>query len=88
MVYKPETSVKEMEVVDEKIEVNPADLTIDEKIKLIVKESPFMGAFKIKKELNTARFGFTKIGWFEVRSRLAKLNLNSRTRRYEYATSA
>ena len=83
-----ESPAPEMEVVDEKVEVNPADLTTDEKIKMIVKESPFMGAFKIKKELDSARFGYTKVGWFEVRSRLAKLNLNSRSRRYEYATSA
>lgn len=80
--------VQKMEVVDEKIEANPAELDIDEKIKLVVKENPFFGAFKIKKELNTARFGYTKTGWFQVRSKLAKLNLNSRTRRYEYATSA
>jgi len=78
----------EMEVVDESKEVNPADLEIEEQLKLIVKENPFYGAFKIKKELNSARFGFTKIGWFQVRSELARLNLNSRSRRYEYSTSA
>jgi len=77
-----------MEVVDESKEVNPADMMIEEQLKLIVKENPFFGAFKIKKELNSARFGFTKIGWFQVRSELARLNLNSRSRRYEYSTSA
>lgn len=81
-------TAEEKEVVNKKAEVNPADLDIEEKIKLIVKENPFFGAFKIKKELNTARFGYTSIGWFRVRSELAKLNLNSRTRRYEYATSS
>ena len=83
-----EAVTEEKEVVDKKVEVNPADLDIDEKIRLVVKENPFFGALKIKKELNTARFGYTKIGWFQVRSQLAKLNLNSRSRRYEYATSA
>jgi len=79
---------QDMEVVDESKEVNPADMMIEEQLKLIVKENPFFGAFKIKKELNSARFGFTKIGWFQVRSELARLNLNSRSRRYEYSTSA
>ncbi len=80
--------VSEMEVVDESVEVNPADMEIEDQLKLIVRENPFFGAFKIKKELNSARFGFTKIGWFQVRSELARLNLNSRSRRYEYSTSA
>jgi len=66
---------------------NPADLTLAEKIKMIVKENPHYGAYKIKKELNTAKFGFSKVGWFAVRSELNKLNLKSRTQRIEFAGS-
>lgn len=66
---------------------NPAELPVTEKIKFIVRENPGFGAFKIKKELNTAKYGYSKVGWFAVRSELANLNLNSRTRRYEFATS-
>ncbi len=72
---------------EEKEQVNPADLSLDEKLRMIIRENPSYGAFKIKKELNTAKYGYTKVGWFIVRSELSKLNLNTRARRYEYATS-
>jgi len=89
---QPETQtaapIQKTEVVDQTKEINPADLPLEDKLKLIIKENPSYGAFKIKKELNTARFGYTKMGWFQVRSELAKLNLNSRSRRYEFATSS
>lgn len=69
-------------------QINTADLSLEEKIKKIVQENPSFGAFKIKKELNTAKYGYTKIGWFKVRSELARLNLNSKSRRYQFATSS
>ncbi len=64
------------------------DLSLQDKIKAIIKSNPSFGAFKIKKELNSSKYGYTKAGWFEVRSELAKMNLNTRARRYKFATSA
>ena len=65
-----------------------ADLSLQDKIKSIIKSNPSFGAFKIKKELNSSKYGYSKAGWFEVRSELAKMNLNTRTRRYKFATSS
>ena len=68
-------------------QMSPADLSLPEKIKSVVKGNPSFGAFKIKKELNSSKYGYSKVGWFEVRAELAKLNLNSSSRRYKFATS-
>ena len=70
----------------QKVEI--ADMPLADKIRHIVKENPEFGSLKIKRELNTARYGYTKIGWFGVRGELSKLNLNNRNRRYDYSTSA
>lgn len=70
----------------QKVEI--ADMPIADKIRHIVKENPEFGSLKIKKELNTARYGYTKIGWFGVRGELSKLNLNNRNKRYDFSTSA
>ena len=65
-----------------------ADLSLSDKIKQVIKDNPSFGAFKIKKELNSSKYGYTKVGWFEVRAELAKLDLNSRSSRYKFATSS
>lgn len=83
-----EAGVEQTDEVETTQQIDIADLSVDEKIKIIVKENPALGAFKIKKELNTARFGYTKMGWFQVRAELAKLNLNSKARRYQFATAS
>lgn len=62
-----------------------SSISIDHKIKYIVAHHPNFGAFKINKKLNTLEFGFTKAGWFGVRSILNKLGLNSRTKRREFS---
>ena len=62
-----------------------SSISIDNKIKYIVAHHPNYGAFKINKKLSTLEFGFTKAGWFGVRSILNKLNLNSRTKRREFS---
>lgn len=69
-------------------EVNPANLGLEDKIKMIIKENPSYGSYRIKKELNTPKYGNTKVGWFKVRSILAKLNLNSKSRRFQFAMSS
>ncbi|HHM02614.1 MAG TPA: anti-sigma factor antagonist [Caldithrix abyssi] len=76
------------DVVETTQQISLNDMTLQDKIKNIVKENPEFGSLKIKRELNTARYGFTRIGWFAVRSELAKLKLNKRNKRYEFATSA
>lgn len=58
--------------------------SVENKIKHIVAHNPNFGAYKINKKLNTLEFGFTRVGWFGVRSMLNKLGLNSRTRRREF----
>jgi len=83
---KQETQAQTDVVTEEELVTNPADLSMPEKIKIIVKENPSYNPRKIKQELYTARFGYSRIGWFAVRSELKKLNLLSRNKRYEYAT--
>lgn len=74
-------------VIDEQPVINPADLNLQEKLKMIIMENPSYGAFKIKRELYTAKYGYSRVGWFTIRAELAKLNLSTRTQRYSYATS-
>ena len=69
-------------------QVEIADMAIADRVRHMVEEDPEFGSLKIKRELNSARYGYTKIGWFAVRSELAKLKLNNRSKRYQYATSA
>ena len=73
-------------VTEEELVVNPADLSTPDKIRIVVKENPSLTPRKIKQELYTARFGYSRIGWLAVRAELKKLNLLSRTKRYEFAT--
>lgn len=79
--------VKEV-VTEDELVVNPADLSLAEKIKMIVKENPSWGARKIKRALYSPKFGYSRVGWFAVRRELAKLNLKSKARRYQFATSS
>jgi anti-sigma B factor antagonist len=62
-----------------------SSVSVENKIQHIVAHNPGFGAFKINKKLNTLEFGFTKVGWFGVRSILNKLGLNSRTNRREFS---
>ncbi|RMH63463.1 MAG: STAS domain-containing protein [Calditrichaeota bacterium] len=82
------TPTPESEIVETTQQINLNDMSLQDKIKNIVKENPEYGSLKIKRELNTARYGFTRIGWFAVRNELARLKLNKRSKRYEFATSA
>lgn len=87
---QPEVKAEEAVAVAEETseEINPASLSLQEKIKMIVKENPTYGALKIKRELNMIKYGFTRIGWLKVRSELKRLKLNSTARRYKFATSS
>lgn len=62
------------------------EMSLGEKIQKIIQDNPEYGAYKIKKELNSAKYGFIRIGWLTVRSELGKMGLKSKSRRYSYAT--
>ncbi len=61
------------------------NMSIEEKIRYIVAENPDLGAYKINKRLNSPDFGFTRVGWFGVRSLLSKMSLNTRKKRRDFA---
>jgi anti-sigma B factor antagonist len=69
-------------------EISAADLSLTDKIKMIVRKNPEYGAYKIKKQLNSIHYGFIKIGWLVVRGELQKLGLSNKTRRYTFATDS
>lgn len=85
-----QTMAPEAEVAGEQIPtpvVKPvSEMSFEEKVANIVREYPAFGAYKIKKELNSAKYGFMKIGWFAVRNELSKLGLKSKSKRYNFAT--
>jgi anti-sigma B factor antagonist len=82
------TAPEPAQVSEDVTEIMPAELSLTDKIKLIVKKNPEYGAFQIKKELNSVNYGFMLIGWFAVKGELKKHGLNSKTKRYAYATNA
>jgi len=63
-----------------------SEMSFEEKIANIVREYPSYGAYKIKKELNSAKYGFMKLSWFSIRGELNKLDLKSKSKRYSFAT--
>jgi anti-sigma B factor antagonist len=71
------------EITEEKI--TPQKQSLSEKIKMIIKENPSFSARRVKKELDTKKFGFTQLGWFAVRSEMKRLKLNSRSKRRAFA---
>ena len=85
-----ETMEAPAEMVEEQTEepvVKPmSEMTLWEKIQKIIQENPEYGAYKIKKELNSAKYGFIRIGWLTVRNELGKMGLKSKSKRYSFAT--
>jgi anti-anti-sigma factor len=70
---------------EEESSVAVAEMSVEEKIKEIVKEHPFWGSGEIRKELKTERYGGVKLGWWAGWRILRRLGLNSRGKRVEYA---
>jgi anti-sigma B factor antagonist len=66
---------------------NEHALPFTEKIKAIVVGNPTLGAWKIRQELNTERFGYTKVSWWKVYQTLRSLNLATKTQRYRFYRS-
>jgi len=67
--------------------VSLKDFPLVEKIKRIVIEDPFLGVNGIRKQLNTEKYGFVRVGWFRMRSLLKKLNLENKEKRYRFYRS-
>jgi anti-anti-sigma factor len=58
---------------------------LEDKIKNIIARNPNLSAYKIKKVLNSSKFGYTRVGWFSIRSILKDMGLASRKSRKEFA---
>ncbi|MBN2030452.1 anti-sigma factor antagonist [bacterium] len=61
--------------------VEETTLSLEDKVKEIALENPFWGASKIAKELNTEKYGFTRVNTLSVWNILRKLNLGGKKRR-------
>lgn len=70
-----------------KPQVDERLLPLNEKIRLVVIDNPNRGALKIKKALNTKRFGYVKINIIKVFRLLKKLNLENKQQRFRYYRS-
>jgi hypothetical protein len=70
-----------------KSKINEHALPFTEKIKAVVIGNPTLGAWKIRQELNTERFGYTKVSWFRVYRTLRALNLATEAQRYRFYRS-
>ncbi len=57
---------------------------IEDKIRQLVIDNPDISSIKMLKELNAAKFGYVKLGYFQLIKYLKKLNLNSKKKRMEF----
>ncbi len=69
-------------------EVQVSSLSVEEKIKKIIKENPSYSPQKITKELNTDTYGFESIEKAEIRKILKELNLGTKKQREEFSKSS
>ena len=86
--HKHQEEADVYKVADDSQDILPADLPLHDKVRRIVGMHPDFGAFKIKKELNSLQYGFTRVSWFTVRNELSKLGLNNKTSRQEFAATS
>ena len=70
-----------------KPKIEESTLPVVEKVKVIVIDNPTDGLLKIKKKLDTQRFGYEKIGLFKVFDILKKYNLETKEKRYRFYRS-
>jgi len=68
-------------------DVDPSNLPLTEKIKKVIMENPVASIFAIHKELNSARYGFSKLSIFALQKNLKTLDLDSKAKRYRYYRS-
>ncbi|MDZ7369666.1 MAG: STAS domain-containing protein [candidate division KSB1 bacterium] len=62
-------------------------MPLNEKIKRIVLENPMLGLWGIRKMLFSPRFGFCKVGLFELHKILKSLNLHTKAKRFRFYRS-
>jgi anti-anti-sigma factor len=70
-----------------KPKINEHALPFTEKVKAIVIGNPALGAWKIRQELNSERFGYTQVSWWRVYQTLRTLNLATKEQRYRFYRS-
>jgi anti-sigma B factor antagonist len=70
-----------------KPKIDERTLPLTEKIKAIIIDNPTLGAWKIRRGLNTERFGYTKVSWWKVYQTLRMLNLVTQEQRYRFYRS-
>ena len=83
---KPDTANKSRSAF-KRPKLDPSRIPVTEQIKLIITEDPILGAWKIRKELNTERFGYRKVSGFHVIKVLRKLSLDSKEKRVRFYRS-
>ena len=62
---------------------SPKTMTIEDKIRKIVKEMPHAGTIAIARQLNTPEYGHEKVGWFGLRRILKQMGLDSKHKRLD-----
>jgi len=70
-----------------KPKIEESTLPLVEKIKVIVIDNPSDGLFKIKKKLNTQRFGYEKVGLIKIFEILKNYNMETKEKRYRFYRS-
>ncbi len=54
-------------------EADVDDMTVEEKIRHAVSKYPHLGAWQLKKVLNSSEYSYTSVGWFEIRKKLKSI---------------
>jgi anti-sigma B factor antagonist len=68
-------------------DINVARLPLNEKIKIIISDTPLLSILQIQKELRETKYGTAHIGIFKLYRTLKTLNLNTKEKRYRYYRS-
>ncbi|MCA9743406.1 MAG: STAS domain-containing protein [Deferribacteres bacterium] len=84
---KPEKSPAKGRKSFVKPKIDARVLPLSEQIKIAVIEDPIQGALKIKKTLDTEKYGFKKVGYFKILRTLRKLNLETKEKRIRFYRS-
>lgn len=87
MPQKPAGAAGGASHVFKRPKIDERNLPLSEKIKAIIIEDPKKGVFKIRKVLNTERFGYTKVNLLKLYQTLKKLSLEDSTKRFRFYRS-
>lgn len=84
---KPTAGQENKPFVFQKPKVDERQLPLSEKIKLVIIDDPTRGPMKIKKHLNTGRFGHVKVSALKIYRILRQLSLDTREKRFRFYRS-